>query len=61
MKGREEPLSVRGAYPLTWREYSSVTGQHQYGLFRYLSVRVDRETIGGVGAEQDSQAQPVAE
>jgi hypothetical protein len=38
IKGREEPLEIRGSYPLRWRDYSDLSGIG--GRFRYLWVPV---------------------
>jgi hypothetical protein len=37
-KGREQPLSLRGNYPIQWRNYSDVQGRR--GQFRHLVFRV---------------------
>lgn len=39
--GREEPIRLRGEYPVQWRDYESV-GKGRYAQFRYLTIRVDR-------------------
>jgi hypothetical protein len=43
MRGRETPIAIRGAYPLTWRDYSRVESPKPgCNLFRYLALEVVR-------------------
>ena len=38
-KGKEEPIKLRGAYDVNWRDYS-ILKEEKYGKFRYLVVEV---------------------
>ena len=38
-RGRENPLPLRGRYPLNWQEYSRIDDR-RHGAFRYLVVEV---------------------
>ena len=40
MRGREDPIIIRGAYRLLWQDYSQPTTASR-GKFRYLLVKVD--------------------
>ncbi len=40
VKRREQPVSIRGTYDLSWRPYSRV-GKGTYGEFRYLLIAVN--------------------
>lgn len=46
-RGRSEPLRLRGAYPVAWKTYSTVTVE-RYGSFRYAVVAVG-PSRGGEG------------
>jgi hypothetical protein len=39
IRGRENPLTVNGTYPLRWQDYSSIATP-RHGKFRYLSVEM---------------------
>lgn len=43
MKGRGDPIVIRGTYRLAWREYSEAVTD-RYGKFRYLLVSVQGGT-----------------
>ena len=38
MRGRKDPIELKGAYETQWRAYSRIAGE-RYGEFRYLMVR----------------------
>ena len=40
-EGREEPIKLKGAYDVVWRDYS-IFQEEKYGKFRYLVVEVPR-------------------
>ena len=40
-EGKEEPIKLRGAYDVNWRDYS-ILKEEKYGKFRYLVVAVPR-------------------
>ena len=40
IKGREEPLELRGSYDLRWHDYSKLTGAGADVWFRYLAIEV---------------------
>jgi hypothetical protein len=39
IKGREEPIKLRGKYTLNWRDYLDLKTKN--GLFKYLLIKVD--------------------
>lgn len=43
MKGREEPVSIIGYYPIVWRPYSRV-GESSRHEFRFMMIEVSAET-----------------
>lgn len=40
-EGRQEPIKLRGAYDVNWRDYS-ILKEEKYGKFKYLVVEVPR-------------------
>jgi len=44
MTSREQPLTLRGTYPVEWRDYSVISGGKSYNRFRYLLVPVESHT-----------------
>jgi hypothetical protein len=42
IRSREAPIALRGAYPITWRDYSRVNSPSRYYSFRYVALEVIR-------------------